>query len=125
MSDMSEMLYMYLAKRIQEEIPTLCAIEKDDVENIDYILDDIDKFYKDHPKYDEIRKFVVSIYYTGQRISDWDINFFKMEEVVDENGYLVIDEKKREKILLKKMLQASKERIEAVERYKTYKKNKL
>ena len=48
-----------------------------------------------------------------------------MEEVVDENGYLVIDEKKREKILLKKMMQASKERIEAVERYKTYKKNKL
>lgn len=115
---MSEMVYMYWAKRLQLEIPTLCAIEKDCVQNIEYIRDVVDEFYKDHPMYEDIKRFVESIYYTGQRIEDWDINFFKFEEAVDENGNLVENEKKREEILIKKALQWAKRRQESLDRYK-------
>jgi len=92
------------AKHLSDEIPVLVAIEKDCVQNEEYIQERIDLFYGKTSRYSEIKEFVNRIYFTGQRIEDWDINFFKWEEAVDENGSLVTDETKRNNILMKKMM---------------------
>lgn len=126
MEENSERIYYYRAKRIENEIPTLCAIEKDCVQNIDYILEVVDEFYKDHPQYAEIRGFVKSIYYSGQRIEDWDINFFKSDEAIDENGYLIpFDDKRRDNILLKMIMSKVQKRQASLDRYcKIYRKDR-
>ena len=87
-------------------------------QNIEYIRDVVDEFYKDHPMYEDIKRFVESIYYTGQRIEDWNINFFVFEEAVDENGNLVYDEKKRQQILIRTMAKKTSQIKESLDRYK-------
>lgn len=109
------------AKRLFLEMPVLVAIEKDCVQNEGYIKERLDLFYGNDPDLcSKTKEFVSRIYFTGQRIEDWDINFFKWMEAVDDDGggLLIIEEKKRNEKLMSKMMVATEKRLCSMERYR-------
>lgn len=106
------------AKHLFLEIPVLVAIEKDCVQNEEYIQERLDLFYGNDPDLcSETKEFVSIIYFTGQRIEDWDINFFKWMEAFDD-GLLIGYEKKRNDKLIVEMMIATKKRLDSMERYR-------
>lgn len=104
-------------KRYLEEMCVLIEIEKDCLFDLKWIMRRIEDFYFENPRLtEELKRFVIKQYKSGQRLADWGINFFKWIEVdkdFDDND----DFEDRKRAKEDKMYKSYNEQIRKLERY--------
>lgn len=113
-----------LPRRYMCDLPVLIKIEGDCLCNLTAINERIDKLYKETPgRVEELKSFVNSLYDSGQRLIDWDINMMLWSEISKEtrdeypkNGKKD-DDKYNEFLLTAQMISNMSKQSELVKRY--------
>ena len=104
-------------KKYMEQLPVLCEIERDCMGNIDDMLKRVRAMYGEN----EIRcsalcDYIITLYSSGQLLSDWDINYYSWVETDFEKYPELKNRSKHDRIELQMILN-SIQRMDAIKQY--------
>ena len=104
-------------KKYMEQLPVLCEIERDCMGNIDDMLKRVRAMYGENEILcSALCDYIITLYSSGQLLSDWDINYYSWVETDFEKYPELKNRSKHDRIELQMILN-SIQRMDAIKQY--------
>lgn len=111
-------------KKYADYLPVLIEMEKDCVYDCEQIIERINHVYEDNPKIRaKLEEYTKKLYASGQKFSDWDINWFNWIEI-DDTTMRAFPNRNQKELLITQMILKSLNKSKAITHYRQlYPKN--
>lgn len=104
-------------KKYMEQLPVLCEIERDCMGNIDDMIKRVRAMYGENEILcSALCDYIITLYSSGQLLSDWDINYYSWVETDFEKYPELKNRSKHDRIELQMILN-SIQRMDAIKQY--------
>ena len=91
-------------KKYADYLPVLIEMEKDCVYDCEQIIERINHVYEDNPKIRaKLEEYTKKLYASGQKFSDWDINWFNWIEI-DDTTMRAFPNRNQKELLITQMI---------------------